>query len=50
MGLFDGDRGIDSAREVREYHISDFSNSKDHDSYQTAFQRLVSDLKADASQ
>ncbi len=47
--LFDADRGIDSAREVREYFIPDFSNWKDHDSYQVAFQRLVNDLKAVAS-
>ena len=46
--LFDADRGIDSAREIREYFIPDFSNWKDHDSYQTAFQRLVKDLKAEA--
>ena len=45
---FDGDTGKDSAREIREYFIPDFSNWKDHDSYQTAFQRLVSDLKAEA--
>jgi uncharacterized protein YjbI with pentapeptide repeats len=46
---FDGDTGKDSAREIREFFIPDFSNWKDHDSYQTAFQRLVSDLKAEAS-
>jgi uncharacterized protein YjbI with pentapeptide repeats len=46
--LFDADSGIDSAREIREYFIPDFSNWKDHDSYQTAFQRLVKDLKAGA--
>jgi uncharacterized protein YjbI with pentapeptide repeats len=46
--LFDADIGIDSAREIREYFIPDFSNWKDHDSYQTAFQRLVKDLKAGA--
>jgi hypothetical protein len=46
---FDGDTGKDSAREIREYFIPDFSNWKDHDSYQTAFQRLVTDLKAKAS-
>ena len=46
---FDGDTGKDSAREIREYLIPDFSNWKDHDSYQTAFQRLVGDLKAEAS-
>ena len=44
--LFDADRGKDSAREVREYFIPDFSNWKNHDSYQEAFQRLLSDLKA----
>jgi hypothetical protein len=31
---FDADRCIDSAREIREYFIPDFSNWKDHDSYQ----------------
>jgi TIR domain/Pentapeptide repeats (8 copies) len=46
--LFDADIGIDSAREIREYFIPDFSNWKDHDSYQAAFQRLVKDLKARA--
>ena len=43
---FDADRGKDSAREIREYFIPDFSNWKDHDSYQSALSRLVSDLKA----
>jgi uncharacterized protein YjbI with pentapeptide repeats len=47
--LFDADRGTDSAKEIREYFIPDFSNWKDHDSYQTAFQRLLKDLKAGAS-
>jgi len=44
--LFDADRGKDSAREIREYFIPDFSNWKNHDSYQEALGRLVSDLKA----
>jgi hypothetical protein len=44
--LFDADRGKDSAREIREYFIPDFSNWKDHDSYQKAFTKLVADLKA----
>ena len=44
--LFDADTGKDSAREIREYFIPDFSNWKNHDSYQEAFQRLISDLKA----
>jgi hypothetical protein len=32
--------------EIRKYFIPDFSNWKDHDPYQEAFQRLVKDLKA----
>ena len=44
---FDADTGKDSAREIREYFIPDFSNWKDFDSYQKAFQRLLSDLKAE---
>jgi len=39
--------GIDLAEEIRQYFIPDFSNWKDHDSYQKAFQRLVKDLKAE---
>ncbi len=46
--LFDADIGDSSAGEIREYFIPDFSNWKDHDLYQTAFQRLVKDLKAGA--
>ena len=44
---FDADTGKDSAREIREYFIPDFSNWKDHDSYAAAFQRLLRDLKAE---
>src|ERR1019366_8324081 len=44
--LFDGDVGDDSASEIREYFIPDFSNWKDHDEYQTALERLLRDLKA----
>jgi len=44
--LFDADLGIDSAREVREYFIPDFSKWKERDSYQAAPGRLVGDLKA----
>jgi hypothetical protein len=47
---FDADTGKDSAREIREYFIPDFSNWKDHDSYQQAFQRLLRDLKAEKRQ
>jgi hypothetical protein len=42
---FDADTGKDSAREVREYFIPDFSNWKDYDTYQKAFQQLLRDLK-----
>ena len=42
---FDGDTGKDSAREIREYFIPDFSHWKEHDSYRVAFDRLVKDLK-----
>jgi uncharacterized protein YjbI with pentapeptide repeats len=45
--LFDADRGIDSAREIREYFIPDFSNWKDDDSYQKALDRLLRDLRAE---
>jgi hypothetical protein len=43
---FDADAGKDSAREIREYFVPDFSNWKDRDSYTAAFERLVRDLKA----
>jgi hypothetical protein len=45
--LFDADIGDDSAREIREYFIPDFTNWRDHDSYETAFNRLLGDLKAE---
>jgi uncharacterized protein YjbI with pentapeptide repeats len=45
---FDADAGKDSAREIREYFIPDFSNWKDHDSYQKAFSGLINDLQAPA--
>jgi hypothetical protein len=44
--LFDADTGIDSAREIREYFVPDFSNWKDHESYSRAFEKLGRDLKA----
>jgi hypothetical protein len=43
---FDADTGKDSAREVREYFIPDFSDWKNHEKYQSAFERLLKDLKA----
>jgi uncharacterized protein YjbI with pentapeptide repeats len=45
--FFDADIGKDSAQEIREYFVPDFSNWKDHDSYQKAFDRLLKDLKAE---
>jgi hypothetical protein len=42
---FDADAGKDSAREIREYFIPDFSNWKDHDAYRLAFDRLLKDLQ-----
>lgn len=44
---FDADAGKDSAREIREYYIPDFSNWKDHDSYQREFEKLLRDLKSE---
>ena len=32
---------------MREYHIPDFSNWKEHDSFEAAFSRLLKDLKAE---
>lgn len=42
---FDADTGKDSAREIREYYIPDFSNWKDHDSFEQEFAKLIRDLK-----
>jgi hypothetical protein len=42
---FDADRGKDSAREIREYYIPDFTKWKDHDRYLEEFKKLVRDLK-----
>ncbi len=38
---FDADTGKDLAAEVREYFIPDFSNWKDHDSFEAAFAKLL---------
>ncbi len=43
--LFDADEGRDLAREVREYYIPNFSEWKDHDAYQEAFDELISGLR-----
>jgi TIR domain/Pentapeptide repeats (8 copies) len=46
---FDADRGKDSAREIREYYIPDFSRWKtDADEYGREFEKLLRDLKHDA--
>ena len=43
---FDADTGKDSAREIREFFIPDFSDWKNREAYRVAFQRLLRDLKA----
>ena len=46
----DADTGKDMGIEVREYYIiPDFSNWKDHDAFEAAFQRLLADLKAEGT-
>jgi hypothetical protein len=48
-GYFDSDIGKDSAREVREYHIPDFSKWKtDQDAYKLAFDGLLRDLEGNS--
>jgi uncharacterized protein YjbI with pentapeptide repeats len=44
---FDADSGKDLAVEVREYFIPDFSNWKDYDAFESAFERLLHDLRAE---
>jgi hypothetical protein len=43
---FDADIGKDSAREIREYFIPDFSNWRNRDSYKEAFEGLLRALKS----
>ena len=43
---FDADTGKDLAVELREYHIPDFSNWKNHDAFESAFADLLRDLRA----
>jgi hypothetical protein len=38
---FDADSGKDLAVELREYYIPDFSNWKDHDSFENEFAKLI---------
>jgi uncharacterized protein YjbI with pentapeptide repeats len=42
---FDADTGEDLAAEVRGYFIPDFSNWKEHDAFEKAFERLLRDLR-----
>ncbi len=44
----DADTGEDLAEKIREYHIPDFSNGKDHDAFEAAFADLLRDLRAEA--
>lgn len=44
---FDSDTGKDSAKEIREYMIPDFSDWEKPASYQKAFEKLLRDLKGD---
>jgi len=46
---FDADRGKDSAREIREYFIPDFTRWKEHEYYQEKFNNLLRDLKKDTA-
>lgn len=46
---FDADRAKDSAREIREYYIPDFSRWKEHDRYQAEFHKLLRDLKKESA-
>ena len=41
---FDADTGKDFAVELREYHITDFSNWKNHDAFESGFADLLHDL------
>jgi hypothetical protein len=42
-----GTRTSDLAPEIREYMIPDFSNWKDHDSFEASFDRLLKSLMAE---
>jgi hypothetical protein len=37
---FDADLGEDTAKEIREYFLADFSDWKNHDSYRRSLERL----------
>jgi hypothetical protein len=42
---FDADTGKDMAAEIREFFVPDFSDWKNHDAFETAFERLLRDLR-----
>ena len=44
---FDSDSGKDMARDVRSFHIPDFSHWKDHDKFEAEFTKLLRDLKSE---
>ncbi len=44
---FDADGGKDLAIEVREYHIPDFCEWKNHDAFEVEYDKLLRDLKKD---
>jgi uncharacterized protein YjbI with pentapeptide repeats len=44
---FDADNGKDLAIEIRSYFIPDFTNWEDDNAFETAFARLLSDLRAE---
>jgi hypothetical protein len=44
---FDADTGNDSARELREYYIADFSDWKNQGKYQVAFEHLIRALRVE---
>ena len=43
---FNADLGEDTAQEIREYFLPDFSEWKNHDAYQQAFEKVVAALKS----
>ena len=46
--LFDSDSGRDVAKEIREFYIPNFSNWKDHNSFELEFKKLMRDLEPDS--
>ena len=43
--LNDDDTGEDLAREIRRFHVPDFSSWKNHDAFTAAFEKLMDDLR-----